>query len=93
MVDQVTYKAFCVNEECGYVLNKSWAFKPNFIADEVCPRCESKYELRVVEDDRNIASSSIINNRGELHNKVGTEWCDLLRRIKKGSPHSNMKDY
>lgn len=92
-MEHKTYRAFCVNDECGHFMNKSWAFKPSFVENEVCPKCNSKYEVREVEDESNTTSSGIINNRGEFHTRLSGEFRDLLRSIKRGSPHNNMKDY
>ena len=94
MIEQVTYRAFCSNEECDYVVNKSWAFKPSYIDSEVCPRCQSAFDVRQVEYTQSTsASAGIINNRGELHTRLSSDFRDLMQKIKDGSPHCNMRDF
>ena len=93
MVQQVTYRAHCTNEDCGYIMKKSWSFRPQFVENEVCPQCSSKYEVRGVEDDSTTTSAGIINNRGELHTRLSGDFRDLMQKIKDGSPHCHMRDF
>lgn len=92
-MEHKTYKAFCVNDECEYIINRSWAFKPRFIDDEICPRCQSSFEVREVEDEGSPVSTALVSGVGQINKRVGDDFRDLLQAIKKGSPRSTMKDY
>lgn len=93
LMENKTYKAFCVNDECGYIINRSWSFKPSFVEDEVCPRCQSAYEVREVEDEGLPTSAVLLTGVGEIYSRCPTEFRDLLRKIKKGTPRNNMQNY
>lgn len=92
-MEALTFRAFCSNEECDYVINKSWAFKPSYVENEVCPKCQSTFDVRQVENDNATVTSGIINNRGELHTRLSGDFRDLMQKIKDGSPHCNMRDF
>lgn len=88
-----TYKAFCTNEECGYIKNRSWSFIPRSISEEHCPRCQSAYEVREVEDEGLPSSAALVSGVGEINSRLGGDFRDLMQKIKDNSPRCNMKDY
>lgn len=89
-----TYKAFCTSEECGYIKNRSWSFIPSSVVDEeTCPRCQSQYEIREVEDEGLPPSPALLSGVGQVNSRLSGDFRDLMQSIKKGSPRNNMKDY
>ena len=90
------YTFICSNESCEY----KHGFSMNFTSTEegkLCHICNSQLKNVNVSElaKKEVMSASIVSGVGEIESKIGkhSDFRDLMRAIKKGSPGSNMRDY
>lgn len=92
-----TYTYKCPNPECTYKHGINYNFKPTF-KESKCDICQSDLESCLKSELGNIdnKSANIVSGVGEVNSKnggVNSDWNSLMRKIKKGSPNCNMRDY
>ncbi len=89
------YTFICSDESCEY----KHGFSMNFIPSEenkFCDICNKQLKVVTTSDLKATNSSaSIVSGVGDIEGKISkhSDFRDLMRNIKKGSPGSNMRDY
>lgn len=91
-----TYTYKCSNPECTYKHKINYNFEPTF--NDVCNICGKELVacLKSEVEAPKKESASLVSGVGEIYSKNGganSDWNSLMRKIKKGSPNCNMRDY
>ncbi len=89
------YRIMCSNVPvCSY----QESFTTNYIINtdnKECPECQSKLSCNEdgITNKGGNSSASLVSGVGCITNKIPSDFKDLLKSIKKGSPGCNMDKY
>lgn len=88
------YRIMCSNlTECTY----KESFTTNYVSNtenKQCPECDSGLICEIDNKNSvNNTSSALLSGVGDINSRLPGDFRDLMQKIKRGSPNSNMKDY
>lgn len=86
------YRKTCT--QCEYRENFTATFVMTVRDDEKCPECGSV--IQCIEDNKIAAgnkTAALVSGVGDINSRLPGDFRDMMQRIKKGSPGSQMKDY